>query len=190
MIESISGNLLTKLYKSNSQLLETFDYGLSKFADLTPPNEPGMKEYHLFFLNHLYKIVPEAPKVEMKTVVEPSLPVAPQESTRPVAPQELARPVAPQEAVTSEPKQFPKLPNLPGGANRMPTFTQGPKIPAPTQESKQANNNPNNAFKLPPLPKAPATPAKPQIPVPQNKVPVPTPKVPGRPPVPPMPGKK
>jgi hypothetical protein len=63
LIESVPGNFLTKLYKSNEKLLSCFDYGALKFVNIVPPEEPGLKQYFNFFISHLYKIPPELPKV-------------------------------------------------------------------------------------------------------------------------------
>ena len=170
LIEGINGNLLTKLYKSNTQLLDTFDFGLLKFSDLTPPSEPGMKEYHLFFLNHLYKIEPEAPKA--KAVEAPEVKAAPQVPNAmtptpnpgpavpkvappvPKAPPVVSKPFVPHTPPVPGAKSMPPAPNVPLPPQAKP---QGPKIPGPPPG--------------PPLPKAPSSskPPVPNIPTPGKK---------------------
>lgn len=63
-VENISSGLLNKLFKTTQQIVSSFDFVDQKYTNLIPPEEPGMKEYFLFFINHLYKIRPEEPKVD------------------------------------------------------------------------------------------------------------------------------
>lgn len=170
LVENISGNLLTKLYKSNSQLLDTFDHGLLKFTDLTPPNEPGMKEYHLFFINHLYKIEAEAPKSSPQEA-----PVVAKSFTPPSASTPTPTPVAPA-AVKPPVPGVPKMPAPPPAPNTPPVPGQksGPVLP-------QGPTTPNT----PPVPGQKSGPVLPQGP----SVPSQGPKLPPTPSVP-LPGKK
>ena len=50
-IDSINSSFLLKLYKSTKHIILNFDPVDQKFINLTPPDEPGMREYFLFFLN-------------------------------------------------------------------------------------------------------------------------------------------
>ncbi len=183
-IENISGNLLTKLYKSNEKLLNDFDFGLLKFSELTPPDEPGMREYFLFFVNHLYKIAPEVPKVEpaaAKSVTPPPnvastvIPEAPKQvNTAPVVPKLPTRPTEVVQSPTSNgPKPVgPKLPGLPPQpTTKVEADPSMPKLPGMPPGAKASNPGP----KLPQTPNLPPTPAN-------NKVNLPK--------IPPVPGKK
>ncbi len=185
MIENISGNLLTKLYKSNEKLLASFDYGLMKFANISSPEEPGMKEYHIFFLNHLYKIAPEIPKVENtpvknqfpnpKSIGVPELPKIAQNPV--VAPKLPVKPLNnPSNFIVSEPEvkqvnTVPKLPVLTPNSNKPAVVPQKqPKLPDLPIPNKSNTVSP----KLPPKPSLPSTS--------NNKVNLPK--------IPPVPGKK
>ncbi len=212
LIESISGNLLTKLYKSNSQLLDAFDYGLSKFSDLTPPNEPGMKEYHLFFLNHLYKIESEVPSQASKSIpIEeapiaqsaPSIPSAPQVVSTPPLPSTASIPSAPPTLKVPGAPPVPKAPVAspqPAAAKPMvPGMPPAPTAP-PAVKLPGAPPSPSTppAVKVPGMPPTPTAPPAPKAPEPKLSVPpmpkvqaAPSqgPKLPGGPNVP-MPGKR
>ena len=182
MIESISGNLLTKLYKSNEKLLSSFDYGLLKFTNLTPPEEPGVKEYFQFFINHLYKITPEQPKsekVDDKPVIDNKNSVIAEipkkENFVQEAPKIPTKPHLPftnhaTTEVVIDKKQSPKLPSLPnapkpieGAKNHFPKVPQmpiapigksGPKIPTKPAIPTPASP-PTNKVVLPKIPQIP-----------------------------------
>lgn len=217
-IDNITSTFLLKLYKSTKHIVLNYDPVDQKFINLTPPDEPGMREYFLFFVNHLFKIQQEAPKVpEIKTAA-PTAPTAP----APVVSQEIPKPMT----------QAPKMPEAP----RMPiTVQRASTITAPKPDSnlsgKQANPNQHTAPKVPPMPtgtgkkppmpgnsikpaippmpgstkavvsgvksvpplphiKSPGNVSVPPIPENQKKTAPAPPKMPSRPPMPPMPGKK
>ena len=197
-IDTISTNFLLKLYKSTKHIVLNFDPVDQKFTNLTPPDEPGMREYFIFFLNNLYKIAPEVPKVQVKTVLEPAIPDAPKLPELPVINTEatvvqvegsIAQQTIPvSKPVTGpEPKKFPQLPNLPGGTNRtspepigkpsnIPVQFPHTNVPTPNQETKKENTIANNGLKIPPLPTGkvnkPLIPgAKPSIPLPNKATP-------------------
>ncbi len=162
MIENISGNLLTKLYKSNEKILASFDYGLMKFTNLSSPDEPGMKDYFNFFVNHLYKFVPETPKfnnspskntIQNKNIEIPELPKVEQKvvespilQTKHVSapPKMPTLPTKP--SISSNIENKPKLPPIVGKSNN-----SGPKLPPVPSISNQTDKK-VNLPKIPPVP--------------------------------------
>jgi hypothetical protein len=167
-IESISASFLLKLYKSTKQIILNYDPVDQKFTNLTPPDEPGMREYFLFFVNHLFKIAPEVPKVEAPAAKTVAAPVAPKLPTRP---SEVLQSPPPVPTPSPKPMAGPKLPSLPPqpAAKQAPGPSQ-PKLPTLPPGVKPANTGP----KLPQIPTLPPTP-------PNNKVNLPkTPPVPGK----------
>lgn len=174
-IEGINASLLLKLYKSTKQVILNYDPVDQKFTNLTPPDEPGMREYFLFFVNHLFKIAPEVPKVEQpaaKTVAAPVAPVTPVAPILPTRPSEALQSPPPVPAPSPKPMAGPKLPSLPPQppAKQVPVPSQ-PKLPTLPPGVKSVNAGP----KMPGAPTLPPTP-------PNNKVNLPK--------IPPVPGKK
>ena len=188
-LDNISSSFLLKLYKSTKHIVLNYDPVDQKFTNLTPPDEPGMREYFLFFLKNLYKIQQEAPKVPEFKAAAPVVPVVPEV------------PVPKQQEIPKPVIQAPKMPEAP---SKPISSQRGPSIPVPTPVSnsgiKQVNSNQVTAPKIPPMPTATGNkppmpgavskPAVPPLPENQKKTPPVPPKVPGRPPMPPMPGKK
>ncbi len=184
-IESISSTFLLKLYKSTKHIVLNYDPVDQKFTNLTPPDEPGMREYFLFFVNHLFKIAPEVPKVEpaaAKSVTPPPnvastvIPDPPKQvNTAPVVPKLPTRPTEVVQSPTSgnDPKPVgPKLPDLPPQPTiKVEVGPSKPKLPGMLPGAKASNPGP----KLPQTPNLPPTPAN-------NKVNLPK--------IPPVPGKK
>lgn len=169
-IESISASFLLKLYKSTKYIILNYDPVDQKFINLTPPDEPGMREYFLFFVNHLFKIAPEVPKVEQQAAKS----MVPPPNIAPPVPEVLKKivttpPVAP--VLPSKLMVGPKLPGLPLQPIAKPAVEHSvPKLPTLPPGVKSANAGP----KLPGIPTMPPTP-------PNNKVNLPkTPPVPGK----------
>ena len=185
MIENMSGNLLTKLYKTNEKLLTSFDYGLLNFVNVSAPDDPGMKEYFNFFVDHLYKIAPALPKTEpayknsSNPVVKPTIPeISKVEDSQKLAPKLPIKPLGDlpkntgSQSITGINNNAPKLPVLPNTVNKSTGLTEKePKLPKVPVISNPQNLSPK-------LPQKPSIPTPP----PNNKTNLPK--------IPPVPGKK
>jgi len=179
MIESVSGDLLTKLYKSNEKLLGCFDYGLLKFVNVSPPDEPGIKEYFSFFTNHLYKIPPEVPKtapVSPNPIKVAATPVVAPSTTVSGPPPIIS---APPSNIQNKPNKISK-PDV-SNDKKIPTIPSIPKLPIPTKKTdlpiagNQINTKGTGTQK-------PVLPSAPPLPAPSKTINIPK--------KPPMPGKK
>ena len=173
LIDNINSPFLLKLYKSTRHILLNFDPVDQKFINLTPTDEPGMREYFLFFLNHLYKIIPEVPKEEyLNPKSNPSVQnkdnIAPAPPKLPTRPNEVIQNTTIANSNSIAP-QLPTLPSLPKVV--VPSKENKPKMPDLPTTSKTSGSSP----KLPQIPILPNTPATPKINLPK---------------IPPVPGKK
>ena len=179
-IDSINSSFLLKLYKSTKHIILNFDPVDQKFINLTPPDEPGMREYFLFFLNHLYKIVPEVPKADnLNTKSTPPFQnsnsnVEPKEHIAPAPPKLPSKPteVVPNQNSSASKSVAPQLPTLPP----LPKVNISPAVNKPKMpDLPAANKTSGSSPKLPQMPTLPTVPVTPKVNLPK---------------VPPVPGKK
>ncbi len=181
-IENLSSGLLTKLFKTTQQLLTNFDYVDQRFLKLDAPDEPGLRDYFIFFINQLYKIPPATPSFKAVPVgnpVDEQPAVKSVEKTSNVSGQttsNISTPGRPAMPASSKPK-------IPGLAMPGKSEKSSPPIPTPTV-------SPVKTPSLPPAPSGDGGVKKPSIPTPSpSKSTTGLPTIPGKPAIP-IPGKK
>ena len=175
-VENISSGLLNKLFKTTQQIVSSFDFVDQKYTNLIPPEEPGMKEYFLFFINHLYKIRPEEPKID-KTISNEI-----KDENRKVDDNSHKLSSSTNSSSSSQisdgqKTNKPSLPPLPLGATSKPVLPTVPKSGSSVQwtktnsEKSTPNHNSSGVFDKPKLPLVPGAPKSLGIVNVPNKVP-------------------
>ena len=136
--------------------------------------------HFLFFLNHLYKIVPEVPKADnLNTKSTPPFQnsnsnVEPKEHIAPAPPKLTSKPteVVPNQNSSASKSVAPQLPTLPP----LPKVNISPAVNKPKMpDLPAANKTSGSSPKLPQMPTLPTVPVTPKVNLPK---------------VPPVPGKK
>ena len=186
-IENISSGLLTKLYKTTQQLLTNFDYVDQRFLKLDAPDEPGLREYFIFFINQLYKIAPAPPAFKAAPI---SNPVVEQPAVKTVEnPSNVSGQTTSNVSMPGTPTipaaSKPKIPGLamPGKSEKSAPPVASPPTPTPAV-------TPIKTPGFPPAPSGAGGVKKPAIPVPvPGKSTSGLPTIPGKPAIP-LPGKK
>jgi hypothetical protein len=185
-IENISSGLLTKLFKTTHQLLTNFDYVDQRFLKLDAPDEPGLREYFIFFINQLYKISPATPAYV----------AAPVNTNLVTSTDQLGVTTKNSTGQSSVGISTPSVPNIPASAKpkipglAMPGKSEKSTPPIVTPSAPNQLVSPNKMPGLPPSPAGAGGVQKPAIPVPvPGKSNASLPNIPGKPAIP-IPGKK